>query len=91
MKYCHLRPDAIFMWILDWYFECNLVPDRLCFLQVMEKELVELFERVKKAADAAVANIEADSSPEEDRCLDALKRLKGLPINYDVLVSTQVL
>lgn len=58
---------------------------------VMEKELVELFEAAKKAADAAAADAGADSSPEEDRCLDALKRLKKLPINYDVLVSTQVL
>ncbi|CAI9091888.1 OLC1v1026996C1 [Oldenlandia corymbosa var. corymbosa] len=56
----------------------------------MEKELVELFERVKKAADAAAVEVEADSSAAEDRCVDALKRLKGLPINYDVLVSTQV-
>lgn len=57
----------------------------------MEKELVALFQTVKKAADAAAANGKADSSPEEDRCLDALKRLKKLPINYDVLLSTQVL
>lgn len=56
----------------------------------MEKELVELFEKAKKAADAASADGEADSSPEESRCLDALKRLKKLPINYDILVSTQV-
>ena len=57
----------------------------------MEKELVELFEKAKKAADAASADGGADSSPEESRCLDALKRLKKLPINYDILVSTQVL
>ncbi|KAL2541857.1 Transcription elongation factor TFIIS [Abeliophyllum distichum] len=51
----------------------------------MEKELTELFEAVKKAADAA------ENSPgEEDRCLDALKRLKRFPVNYQVLVSTQV-
>ncbi|CDP13893.1 unnamed protein product [Coffea canephora] len=56
----------------------------------MEKELVELFEKAKKAADAASADGGADSSPEESRCLDALKRLKKLPINYDILVSTQV-
>ncbi|KAL3524073.1 hypothetical protein ACH5RR_016907 [Cinchona calisaya] len=56
----------------------------------MEKELVELFEAVKKAADAAATDAGADPSAEEDRCLDALKRLKRLPINYDVLVSTQV-
>lgn len=51
----------------------------------MEKELTELFEAVKKAADAA------ENSPgEEDRCLDALKRLKKFPVSYQVLVSTQV-
>ncbi|KAL0321750.1 UNVERIFIED_CONTAM: Transcription elongation factor TFIIS [Sesamum calycinum] len=51
----------------------------------MEKELTELFESVKRAADAA------ENSPgEEDRCLDALKRLKKFPVNYQVLVSTQV-
>lgn len=56
----------------------------------MERELVELFEKAKKAADAASVDGGADSSPEESRCLDALKRLKKLPINYDILVSTQV-
>ncbi|KAL3837826.1 hypothetical protein ACJIZ3_022417 [Penstemon smallii] len=51
----------------------------------MEKELTELFERVKKAAD------ESENSPgEENRCLDALERLKKFPVNYQVLVSTQV-
>lgn len=56
----------------------------------MEKKLVELFERVKKAADTAAADVEADLSPEDDQFLDALKRFKGLPIDYDVLVSTLV-
>ncbi|GFP89383.1 transcription elongation factor a protein 2 [Phtheirospermum japonicum] len=51
----------------------------------MEKELTELFELVKRAADASV-----NSPGEEDRCLDALKRLKKFPVNYQVLVSTQV-
>ncbi|KAM7491824.1 hypothetical protein LguiA_034745 [Lonicera macranthoides] len=55
--------------------------------KVMEKELIELFEVVKKAADAAAA---ADSSPEEDRCIDALKQLEKFPVNYQLLVSTQV-
>ncbi|KAG8380999.1 hypothetical protein BUALT_Bualt06G0075200 [Buddleja alternifolia] len=51
----------------------------------MEKELTELFESVKRAADVA------EKSPgEEDRCLDALKQLKKFPVNYQVLVSTQV-
>lgn len=56
----------------------------------MEKELVQLFESVKKAADAAAIDTKLDSSPEEDRCLDALNRLKKFPVSYDVLVSTQV-
>ncbi|KAL3622034.1 hypothetical protein CASFOL_034230 [Castilleja foliolosa] len=51
----------------------------------MEKELTELFESVKRAADASV-----NSPAEEDRCLDALERLKKFPVNYQVLVSTQV-
>ncbi|CAA0805935.1 Transcription elongation factor TFIIS [Striga hermonthica] len=51
----------------------------------MEKELSELFESVKRAADAA------ENSPgEEDRCIDALKQLKKFPVNYEVLVSTKV-
>lgn len=52
----------------------------------MEKELSELFESVKRAADAA-----QNSPGEEDRCLDVLKQLKKFPVNYQVLVSTQVL
>ncbi|KAH6830891.1 hypothetical protein C2S53_005815 [Perilla frutescens var. hirtella] len=51
----------------------------------MEKELTELFESVKRAADAA-----DDSPSEEDRCLDSLRQLKKFPVNYQVLVSTQV-
>ncbi|KAK6155991.1 hypothetical protein DH2020_010239 [Rehmannia glutinosa] len=51
---------------------------------IMEKELTELFESVKRAADGA------ENSPgDEDQCLDALKRLKKFPVNYQVLVSTQ--
>ena len=56
---------------------------------VMEKELVELFEAAKKAADAAAVNGGAPSH--EERCLDALKQLKNFPVTYQVLVSTQVL
>lgn len=56
----------------------------------MEKELIELFDAAKRAADAAAEDGGADSSPEESRCLDALKRLKKFPVNYQVLVSTQV-
>lgn len=55
-------------------------------LRGMEKELTELFEAVKKAADAA------EKSPgEEERCLDALKQLNKFPVNYQLLVSTQVI
>ncbi|XP_073130475.1 transcription elongation factor TFIIS [Henckelia pumila] len=51
----------------------------------MENELIELFESAKIAADLA------DNSPGEvDRCVDAIKRLKKFPVNYQVLVSTQV-
>ncbi|KAK3014936.1 hypothetical protein RJ639_009952 [Escallonia herrerae] len=56
----------------------------------MEAELIELFEAVRKAADAAAADGVADSSPEEDRCLDALKRLNKFPVTYQLLVSTQI-
>ncbi|KAL8050027.1 hypothetical protein ABFX02_06G056700 [Erythranthe guttata] len=51
----------------------------------MEKELCELFESVKSAADGA-----ENSPSEEERCLDALKQLKKFPVNYQVLVSSQV-
>ncbi|KAA8539706.1 hypothetical protein F0562_026398 [Nyssa sinensis] len=54
----------------------------------MEKELIKLFEAVKKAADGARDG--GDLSREEDRCVDALKRLEKFPVNYDVLVSTKV-
>ncbi|KAJ1293013.1 hypothetical protein BS78_01G035400 [Paspalum vaginatum] len=53
----------------------------------MEREVLETFEVAKKAADAAAG--EADS-PEADRCLDALRRLRAIRVNTDVLVSTQV-
>lgn len=53
----------------------------------MEKELVELYEVVKKAADGAAGD---GGDAEEERCLDALKQLKKFPVNYNVLVSSQV-
>ncbi|KAI4306971.1 hypothetical protein L6164_030206 [Bauhinia variegata] len=53
----------------------------------MEKELVELYESVKKAADAASSG---QSEHEESRCIDALEQLKKFPVNYQILVSTQV-
>ena len=48
---------------------------------------METFEVAKKAADAAV---EGGGSPEEGRCVDALKRLRKMPVTMDVLVKTQV-
>ncbi|XP_076896651.1 transcription elongation factor TFIIS-like [Bidens hawaiensis] len=54
----------------------------------MESELKDLFEAAKKAADAAA--VDGDYSPEEDRCIDALKALKKFPVNYQLLVNTQV-
>ena len=54
----------------------------------MEKELVQLYEAVKKAADVATSS---DSEAEESRCLDAFRQLKKFPVNYQILVSTQVL
>ncbi|KAL9686554.1 hypothetical protein QQ045_030946 [Rhodiola kirilowii] len=52
-----------------------------------EKEIVELFQAAKKAAEAATA---LSGGAEESRCLDALKQLKDFPVNYQILVSTQV-
>lgn len=56
----------------------------------MEKDLVELFEAAKKAADAALVEGASSNGPEVARCLDALKQLKSFPVTYDVLASTQV-
>ncbi|OAY84297.1 Transcription elongation factor TFIIS [Ananas comosus] len=58
----------------------------------MEKELVETFEAAKKAADAA-ADAGAGGgggSPEAERCVDALKRLRKMRVTTEVLVATQV-
>ncbi|XP_073009855.1 transcription elongation factor TFIIS-like [Typha latifolia] len=55
----------------------------------MEKELLETFDAAKKAADAA-AEAGGKGSPEADRCIDALKRLKRIRVTTDVLVATQV-
>lgn len=54
----------------------------------MEKELVELYEAAKKAADAAISG---DGEHEESRCIDALEQLKKFPVNYKILVNTQVI
>ncbi|KAL8118890.1 hypothetical protein AgCh_016400 [Apium graveolens] len=56
----------------------------------MEKELILLFQTVEKAAVAAENDAVEGLSPEEDRCIDILKQLQKCPVNYDVLVSTQV-
>lgn len=53
----------------------------------MEKELLELFEAVKKSADAATS---CDGGAEESQCLDALEQLKNFPVTYQLLISTQV-
>ncbi|KAK3145684.1 hypothetical protein QOZ80_3BG0256080 [Eleusine coracana subsp. coracana] len=53
----------------------------------MERELLETFEAAKKAADAIAGE---DDSPEADRCLDALRRLRAIRVNTEILVSTQV-
>lgn len=53
----------------------------------MEKELLDTFAAVKKAADAAAA----DGSPAAaDRCVDALHELKRIPVTMKDLVNTQV-
>ncbi|BFG23003.1 hypothetical protein CerSpe_092770 [Prunus speciosa] len=53
----------------------------------METELLELFEAVKKSADAATS---CDGGAEESQCLDALEQLKNFPVTYQLLISTQV-
>ena len=52
----------------------------------MEKELVELYEAVKKAADVASST---EGEHEESPCIDAFQQLKKLPVDYHVLVSTR--
>ena len=56
----------------------------------MERELVDLFEAAKKAADLAASDTVSSNGPEVSRCVDALKQLKDFPVSYDTLVSTQV-
>ncbi|KAJ4970363.1 hypothetical protein NE237_003462 [Protea cynaroides] len=56
----------------------------------MERELIELFEAAKKAADVAAAEGSCPGGSEETRCIDALKRLKNFPVTKDALVATQV-
>ncbi|KAL0908460.1 hypothetical protein M5K25_022956 [Dendrobium thyrsiflorum] len=54
---------------------------------LMEKELLAAFEAAEKAAEAAAAD---GGLAEEDRCLDALKRLRRMPVTTKDLVNTQV-
>ncbi|XP_077216679.1 transcript elongation factor IIS [Tasmannia lanceolata] len=56
-------------------------------MESMEKELLEVFEAAKKSADVAATS---DGGSEEDRCIDALKRLGDFPVTMKLLVSTQV-
>ena len=53
--------------------------------KAVEKEIMELFEKVKKATDKAITD-----EAEEQRCLDSLKALRAVPVTMGVLVSTQV-
>ena len=53
--------------------------------KAMEKDIMELFEKAKKAIDKAITD-----EAEEQHCLDALKSLRAMPVTMGVLVSTQV-
>jgi len=57
--------------------------------KVVENELVELFQKAQKAADKA-AKDDGCEEAEEQRCLDALKALRSVPVTMGILVSTQV-
>ncbi|KAM7263608.1 hypothetical protein ACFE04_001291 [Oxalis oulophora] len=47
----------------------------------MEKEALKLYEIAKNSADVVV---------EEGRCMDALNRLRRLPVTYELLLNTRV-
>ncbi|XP_020597665.1 transcription elongation factor TFIIS-like [Phalaenopsis equestris] len=53
----------------------------------MEKELLGAFDAAEKAAEAAAAG---GGLAEEDRCVDALKRLRRMDVTTKDLVNTQV-
>ncbi|KAI9157310.1 hypothetical protein LWI28_020391 [Acer negundo] len=53
----------------------------------MEREVLELCEAARTAADAAAS---LDGGVEEIRCIQALNQLKELPITLQLLLSTQV-
>ncbi|URD96963.1 Transcription elongation factor A protein [Musa troglodytarum] len=54
----------------------------------MEEELLQTFDAAKKAADVAAEA--GGPSPEVDRCVDALRRLRRIPVTTQNLVETQV-
>ncbi|URE09443.1 Transcription elongation factor A protein [Musa troglodytarum] len=54
----------------------------------MEKDILETFDAAKKAADKAAEA--GDGSSEVDRCVDALRRLRRIPVTMQQLVETQV-
>ncbi|RWV84568.1 hypothetical protein GW17_00053707 [Ensete ventricosum] len=56
-------------------------------LDSMEKELLQTFDAAKKAADVAAEA--GGPSPEVDRCVDALRRLRRIPVTTQNLVETQ--
>ncbi|KAG5248355.1 transcription elongation factor S-II [Salix suchowensis] len=56
----------------------------------MERELVELFGKAKKAADASLNDDSSSSGPEVSRCVDSLKQLRKFEVTSEILVSTQV-
>ncbi|KAK7350807.1 hypothetical protein VNO77_09774 [Canavalia gladiata] len=72
---------------LSSLFSGSAIRFRREWLGSMEKELVELYEAAKKAADASSSG---DGEHEESRCIDALEQLKKFPVNYKILVNTQV-
>ncbi|EHA8586727.1 transcription elongation factor TFIIS [Cocos nucifera] len=54
----------------------------------MKDELLETFEAAKRAADAATEA--GGASPEADRCVEALRQLRKIPVTTEVLVATQI-
>lgn len=57
--------------------------------KAMENELVDLFEKAKRAADKAAID-EGPVEAEEQRCLEALTVLASLPVTMAALISSQV-
>ncbi|MCO5594288.1 hypothetical protein L7F22_048317 [Adiantum nelumboides] len=53
-----------------------------------EDELVRLFEKASKAADAAAS--EDSGSAEESRCVEAIKVMHSFPVTTAMLISTQI-